>query len=349
MPALWNTSGTAQHRAPSCPHRCAAAPRVGGFLLSFTIVLLGSCSAPIGGTSAPSPAQLSAEAIRGLLLAANVHYSGTLELLGTPYALQVTANQNGDFHGTLSFPGRSVEVLKAGAQIYHKGSSYWAGRADPVTLRVYGDNWVRTESAQDETPLFALASSDVERDLRDHFVPSRSSAAAVAGRSATKLSGSQGDLYVTASKPVRALRFTSSAGYRSPGGLSRIRYNYQYPVSIDLQQPQQFIDPNDHSTWPAEFQIDKEDQGACDPTQCQLTAVARNVGGAPVGQATATFSLTDAGGHSLGSCTVNIPPIGYNQTEPLSCAVSGSAWNSFVGTGGYYSENVSVHNPVYDN
>jgi len=136
---------------------------------------LASCSAPLVGASNPSPGQLSSDAISGLLHASNVNYSGTLEALGTPYTVHVTVNQKGDFHGTLSFSTRSVEVIKVGSQMYHKGRTYWAGTVDPVTTRVYADNWVLTEAAQDETPLFTLAASEVERDLRDHFKPSQSS------------------------------------------------------------------------------------------------------------------------------------------------------------------------------
>ena len=73
----------------------------------------------------------------------------------------------------------------------------------------------------------------------------------------------------------------------------------------------------------------------------------RNHGGAPAGPDSATFTLTDDAGHSLGSCTANIPPIDHNQTETIERAVAGPDWANFAARGGG-SYSASVHNAIYD-
>jgi hypothetical protein len=320
-------------------------------VILFTATITG-CSMPSRGPApTPPPAQLAVQALKGLLQAETLHYSGTVDKLGTPYTVDITVNQKGDMRGSLTLgksSSRSVEILKAGAVIYQRGRGYWTGVVDSVTLKVYDDNWIRTGADTDLSPAFAIASSEVERDLLDRFKPANATATALAGSPATKLTGREGNLYVTQSQPVRALRFAGASGFTSRGGLGHISLDYKYPVALDLAQPQTFVDPGDHSTWPAEFAVDRADQGTCGPSHCDVTAVLHNHGGQSVGQATATFTLTDDGGHKLGSCATNVPPVGHDQTETVGCAVSGPDWTSFTQRGGNYTEGVNVHNPVYD-
>lgn len=312
---------------------------------AFLLLAMGGCSLPFGRAS---PGDLAGQALNGLANAPTLRHSGTVDKLGARYTVDVKAKPQGDMRSSLTFSNRSVEVLKVGETVFQRGRGYWAGTVDPVTLKVYADNWIRTQADSDLSPAFVIAAGELERDLRDHFKPSDTADSTVAGSAATKLTGREGDLFVTRSQPARALRFVGAMGFTSSSGLGHVTLDFQYPVPVDLQPPPQFIDPRDHGTWPAEFEVKKADQGACTPSGCELNADVTNQGGASVGQAVATFKLTDDSGQSLGSCTANIPPVAHAQTENVKCTVSGAAWASFTERGGNYSEGVTIYNPVYD-
>ena len=176
-----------------------------------------------------------------------------------------------------------------------------------------------------------------------------SSPASVGGTHARQLSGSQGDLYVTASNPARVLSFASSAAYLSPSGLKSIKFSYTYPATFAVTAPTPYINPDDHSTWPAEYQLTKDSEGPCGDSSCTEVVVLQNVGGAPVGQATVTVTLTNTGGKELGRCTANIPPVAHGQNQTVACAISGPGWAAFTASGGgSYRSSTLIYNPPYD-
>lgn len=316
------------------------------WLLPILALVVAACSIPVGK---PSPTQQATQALDGLLQARTLRHTGTLDKLGTPYALDITATQKGDLHGSLTFGNRSAEVLSVGTTVYQRGKSYWTGVVDSLTLKVFDDNWIRGEASEDLSPAFVVAGAEVEHELLDHFKPSSASDTNVAGSPATKLTGHEGDLYVTQSQPAHALRFIGASGFTTSSGLGHMRLDFNFPASLNLQPPDKFIDQLDHATWPAQFQVDKADQAACGSSGCQLNAVVSNQGGASVGQAVATLRLTDDSGHNLGTCTVNISPVPHLQIETVSCTVSGPEWTSFTDRGGgSFTWTVKVHNPIYD-
>jgi hypothetical protein len=62
------------------------------------------------------------------------------------------------------------------------------------------------------------------------------------------------------------------------------------------------------------------------------------------------LSLRAADNSELGSCSVDLPAIPYQQTQDVSCTVGGAAWTSFFGgsTDRRYSARATVKNPPYD-
>ncbi len=308
-------------------------------------LFVAGCSVPF---VKPSPTQQATQALDGLLQAQALQYSGTLDKLGTKYTLDITVNQKGELHGSLTFGSRGVEVVKVGTAVYQRGKSYWTGVVDSRTLKVYADNWIQGDPAEDVSPAFVVAGAEVVHVLRDHFKPSSASDTNLAGSTATKLTGEQGDLYVTQSQPARALRFIGAPGFSTSSGLGHLRLDFKFPASLNLQPPEKFINELDHATWPAEFQVEKTGQGNCVPSGCELNAILSNQGGPSVGQAVATFTLSEDNGHNLGTCTANVSPVPHLQSETVSCTVSGPEWSSFTDRGGSYTSTVTVHNPVYD-
>ena len=82
----------------------------------------------------------------------------------------------------------------------------------------------------------------------------------------------------------------------------------------------------------------------------KVRATVRNLAGAPAVQSTATLRLRTADGSDLGSCTLDVPAIDYQQTQDVSCTVSGAPWSSFFGDSSdrRYFARATIQNPPYD-
>jgi hypothetical protein len=326
------------------PHRLPA-------LLAAGLTALWACSGPGAGSSAATPAEKSATALRGFLAADVVNSKATVQMGGLTYTVNVTADRKGNSHANVAFGDASVEVLGVGSDLYRRGNlAYWSRQENDARVqRAFASMWVRVGGGGDQAVLRALIDRDPERDLERHFKPVNETAASLAGTATRRLSGTQGSTYVTTSTPARLLSFVSSEAYVSPAGLSSINSTYVYPVKLELAAPKAHLNPDDQSTWPAEYQVDSDSPGACDDTSCADNVVVRNMAGPSAGQAKLVVTFTDTNHHVLGTCSADIPPIAHGQTETVSCAVSGPGWADFTaGGGGPYSTMVVASSPPYD-
>jgi hypothetical protein len=320
-------------------------------LLAAGFSAMWACSGAGAGSSTPPAAETSTTALRGLLTADVATFKGTLQKGGVPYTVDVTADRKGNSHATLAFGDASVEVIGIGSNVYRKGNvAYWSKQeTDARVQRAFASTWVKIGGGGDQDVLRAVVDRDLESDLERHFKPAHETSASLSGSAARKLSGNQGSLYVTTSTPARALSFVSSAAYVSPAGLTSIRSTFTYPTKLDLTAPRGYLNPDDQSTWPAEFQVDSDSPGACDDTSCADNVVVRNMAGPSAGQAKLVVTFMDTNHHVLGTCSADIPPVAHGQTETVSCAVSGPGWADFsAGGGGAYSTTVVVSSPPYD-
>jgi hypothetical protein len=326
------------------PHRPAA-------LLAAGLTAIWACSGAGVGSSNATPSDMSATALRGLLTADVVNSKATLQMAGVTYAVNVTADRKGNSHASIAFGDASVEVIGVGSDVYRRGNvAYWSQQqSDARVQRAFASTWVRVGGGGDQAVLRALIDRDPGRDLERHFKPVHETAASLSGTATRRLSGTQGSLFVTTSTPARVLSFVSSAAYVSPAGLSSINSTYAYPVKLDLAAPKAYLNPDDQSTWPAEYQVDSDAPGACEDTSCVDNVVVRNMAGPSAGQAKLVVTFTDTNHHALGTCNADIPPIAHGQTETVSCAVSGPGWADFsAGGGGADSTMVVVSSPPYD-
>lgn len=320
-------------------------------LPALALIALAGCSLPGSGASGPTPSELSTSALKNLLTAANVDYKGTIQRNGITYTVDVTADRKSNVHASIGTSSGSVEVIGIGSDVYRKGDvAYWSKlEPDARTQRAFASSWVKVGGGSDQDLLRSLTGRELERDLQAHFKPTRASSETVSGTAAQKLSGSQGDLWVTSSSPLRPLSFTSTSRYANPSGFTSIRFAYTYPSKLDVAAPSPVLNPDDQSTWPAQYQVERETDGACSDTSCTDNVVVRNVAGPSMGQAKLSVTFTDGSQHNLGMCTADIPPISHDQTETVLCTVSGQAWMDFNARGGgdYYTR-VDFSNPPYD-
>jgi hypothetical protein len=323
-------------------------------VLGFVVVLmlLASAGLPPFGKTAD---QLVSIAATNLGSAQAVKVDASFTRGGTAYTMRWVANRSGDLVATVTFKGSTDDVISLGGKIWIKtDKAFWdnLGRTDALAQKVLPTHWMVV------SPGGSMAAPDVPNpaSLRK-LLPSgpsdltRGPTQTTRGVATVKLSDGRADIYVTATGPTRLVRVVFAPSYTDGTGTSGLDATFSYPKSLKVAAPTDVYDPSDPNTLPAEYTVDQVSRGRCDGAGCAYTLAVHNHYGKTGGQATAMVKLTTDAGASLGTCSAPIPPIGYNQTENVSCTVSGPAWASFFnnGTGTlHWLRQADVHNPIWD-
>lgn len=281
-----------------------------------------------------------------------VHETGVFSHDGHRYQIDVTIGRGGDSQGTVVADGRRVEYRYSGGHAYVlAGQDFWS--SDPKLAVFLAGRWVTSPDLLTSLSTAALTRSVALLDLArpGTTFTRRGRPTRISGVGAEPLIDHAGDLYVSTSPPTRFLRLVSSPSYRTADGITDVRVDLDYPASPTVQAPSPVVDTDDQATLPAQYAVEPDSFafGACETTSgCAVSAAVRNRRGPQVSSPTAEFQLTRADGGDLGRCTAPIRPAGHDQTETVSCTVSGQAWVQFSRVGGRYLGSVTVHNPFYD-
>lgn len=281
-----------------------------------------------------------------------VHVTGGFSHDGHPYKIDVTIGKSGDSQGTVTADGTKVEYRYTGGHPYVlAGQEYWTGETRLASF--LAGKWVTSPDIGADLTTAGMSRSLALLDLAKPGVTftKRTRTARVNGVPADVLSDRGGDVYISTAKPTRFLRLVTSPAYRTPDGVTDVRVDLDYPASASVQAPSPVVDTEDPATLPAQYAVEPNSFsfGTCQSSAgCTVSAVVRNRAGPQVGSPTAEFQLTRADGGDLGRCTAAIRAAGHDQTETVSCTVSGTAWAAFTRVGGRYLGTVSVHNPFYD-
>ncbi|MDQ6743083.1 MAG: hypothetical protein M3Z97_09280 [Candidatus Dormibacteraeota bacterium] len=320
-------------------------------LVVLAAVMGAACTSPLESLTGPSPDELAGRAFAGLDSAPATHLAGSFSNAGRHFTIDCTVNRNGDAQGSVELDGRSYRLIVSGGRTYVQGQGFWAAYGDPTVARLYGDSWALLDANGVNSVGGPASPCSVGRSLRNRrFQLKNDGQASVAGRSAVQLSDSSGRLYLTTGQQPRLLRILSARGYRAPDGTSDLRLDFGYPPRATVTAPSAFVDPADPRTFPAHYVAEAVRIGRCDASACALSATVRNLAGAPSGRSTATLRLRAADNSDLGSCTVDLPPIAYQQTQDVSCTVGGGPWSSFFGGSSdrRYFARATIQNPPYD-
>lgn len=320
---------------------------MGGLVL---ILLLLSNSGFLGVTAD----RLFSSAASNLAAAPVVKVNATYTQQGTRYQISWTLPKTGGMTGSVSSKGSTDEMISVdGKSWVRTDKAYWdnLGRTDALAQKVLPGHWLILP-ASDPLSQEVQNSTNLRQLLQGgHTDLQKAGTQITAGKQTVELSDSHGQLYVTTATPNRLVRMVYAPGYTDPSGISGLDATLSYPEGVKIAPPSQYYDPNDPNTLPGMFTVDNTTRGQCDQNGCAYTMTVHNHYGQPAGQATVSVQLTTQDGASLGSCTAPIPPIGYNQTEDVSCTVQGTAWTDFFngGTGTLqWLRETPVHNPVWD-
>jgi hypothetical protein len=329
-------------------HRLAAAARL---CLLLGPLAVAACGSPLDALTGPSADELASRAFANLASSRVTHLSGSFVNGSRHFSLDCTVSRGGDAQGAVQVDDRAYELLVSGGQTYVRGQQFWSGYGDPGVARLYGDSWVALQANGISTLGGPAGPCAVARALPDRPLQmKREGEARIAGTPAVELSDSSGKLYVSSDGQPRLLRMVSGRGYRTPDGSSDLRLDFDYPKQFQVAAPGTFIKPSDPQSFPAHYLAEGVKIGKCDASGCSLSASVRNLAGSPAGQSTATLKLRGGDNSELGSCTVNLPAIAYQQVQDVSCTVSGNAWASFYNASQnrQYFARVTIQNPPYD-
>jgi hypothetical protein len=328
-----------------------------GFVL--LIILSSAGLLPFGKTAD----QLVNDAATNLTSAEVVKVEASFTQVGTRYSMSWQVSRSGAVVGTVRFKGSKDDLLSVGGKFWIRtDKAFWdnLGRTDALAQKVLPGNWmvlppggtVVAPEVPDSASLRQLLPTG-RTDL------TRGAMQTTGGQQTVKLSDSSGDLYVTTAEPTRLIRFVYAPSYTDRIGMSGLDATLSYPSSLLVTAPTAFYDPNDPNTLPGRYSVPNGPdgnpavtRGRCDATGCAYSVTVHNEDGKTGGQSTATVKLSKqaGGGDDLGSCTVPIPPIGNNQTETVSCTVTGKAWTNFFNSGTvlHWFREADIHNPIWD-
>jgi hypothetical protein len=325
--------------------------RVAARLCLLMPLSAAACASPLDSLSGPSANELASQAYAQLASSRVTHLAGSFVNAGRRFTLDCTVTRGGDAHGAVEVDNRAYELLVSSGQTYVRGKDFWSGYGDAAVVKLYGDSWVALQANGVSTLGGPTGPCAVARALPDRpFQAKRDGEARIGGQPAVQLSDSSGRLYVSSGQPPRLLRVVSAKGYRTPDGSSELRLDFDYPRRFQVEAPAVFISPSDPKTFPAHYVAEGVKIGKCDATGCALSATVRNLAGSPASQATATLRLRGADNGDLGSCSVNVPALVYQEAQELSCTVSGGAWAGFFRSSSnrQYFARVTIQNPPYD-
>jgi hypothetical protein len=314
-------------------------------------IVAAGCASPLDGLTGPSPDELAGRAFASLDSAPATHLAGSLTNAGRRFTIDCTVNRSGEAQGTIEVDGRPYRLIVSGGRAYVQGQGFWAAYGDATVARLYGESWVLLDPNGVNAGGGPASPCSVARSLRGRrFRLKNDGEAKLGGQSAVQLSDSSGRLYLTTGNQPRLLRIQSARGYRAPDGSSDLRLDFSYPARTELSPPAAFLNPADAGTFPAHYVAEAVRTGRCDASGCQLTATVRNLAGPPGARSTVTLRLRAADDSDLGSCTADLPPIPYQQTQDVSCTVGGAPWTSFFGGSSdrRYFARATVQNPPYD-
>jgi hypothetical protein len=301
------------------------------------LLLLGGCSSlPFVAQSA---AQLATGASTSWYRDAAFQFKGTLSVSEGTVDFTVTESANGSQgRGTGTLAGKPFFYLAASSNQYLKGQSFWeqyySGQSDDQTqargfethYAVAGGNDVA--GALDQLPDLG---GDVSRLESDASAFRKDGTRTIDGQQATALAFGGDTFWVAAADTDQLVGFRATTA----GRLQNVDVTIESTRLPNVSPPpqDQTVDPLQPSTLPARYSVvdATNNESACDQNTCQLQADIQNQAGAAQGISTVQLTAQDPNTNgNIASCTVSIPAIAPNQSETLSCTISGSAWNSWA-------------------
>jgi hypothetical protein len=304
---------------------------------AVALLLLGGCSSlPFVPQSA---SQLADGAAGTWYRDAAFQFKGTLSVSEGTVGFTVTESANGgQGRGSGTLAGKPFTYLAASSNQYLKGQAFWqqyfTGQSDEGTqARGFEENYAVAGGNDVAGALAQLTDlgGDVSQLQSEASAFTKDGTRVIDGQQATALTFGGDTFWVVAGNADQLVAFKAATA----GRLQNVDVTIASTKVPDVSPPPQAetVDPLQPSTLPAQYSVvdASNNQSACDQNTCQLQADIQNQAGAAQGTSTVQLTAQDPNTNgNIASCTVSIPAIAPNQSQSLSCTISGSAWNSWA-------------------
>jgi hypothetical protein len=292
------------------------------------IAMLSGCDLPVG-LDLPTTRSLESGATGTLVAADSFEITGSYSEGSSQWSIDLQLSRTNSEHVTVTTPDLKLEAIILGNNTYFRGQQFLSAHmgSDLVSrsfVKAAGDGWWKSSAGQ-VPHLTNLTDGNAFRStFLGQAVTQRTDHVSVDGIDAVDLSGTRGEVFITAQAPYRVLRVRLKHGVVVDGirdaDLRFVNYNHDFQISA----PTNVIDFSNLTTLPPIYTVVSVDTSGCG-SPCVVSALLKNLGGLVGARApsTVTFAMTDpASRQVLGSCQATVvPDVAYNATTTVTCSI----------------------------
>jgi hypothetical protein len=292
------------------------------------VAMLSGCNLPLGLDLATTRS-LESGATGTLVAADSFEITGSYSEGSSQWSIDLQVSRPSSEYVVVTMPDLKLEAIILGNNTYFRGQQFLSAHmgSDLVSrsfVAAAGDGWWKGSAGQ-VPHLTTLTDGNAFRStFLGQAVTQRIDHVSVDGIDAVDLSGTRGEVFVTAQAPYRVLRVRLKHGVVVDGirdaDLRFVNYNHDFQISAHTN----VIDFSNLTTLPPIYTVVSVDTSGCG-SPCVVSALLKNLGGLVGARApsTITFAMTDTASRQvLGSCQARVmPDVAYNATTTVTCSI----------------------------
>jgi hypothetical protein len=299
------------------------------------VVLVDACGSP-PPTALPTAQQLLAAGRTALETFQSFQMSGTFMTNQEAGEMSATVLRNGDAHGSLGFgSGLGSDFVRAGSVMYFDElTPFVLAAMDTQTadlaqrLQGFLHWWQTAGSSSAQNAMQLIGVHTIEPAFlgnASRFGPA--SKVSVGGRQLLKTADPGESVYFLPSQPYRIVEIRT-VNTLLVDNLSAVDITFtNFDAKAGVEVPANPLVP-DPKLMPAEFLLQSAHfDGQCSRSGCPVKATVSADAGS--GTATVNFTLKDANGNNVGSCTTTAIVSAVNQTASTGCRATGPGYARF--------------------
>jgi hypothetical protein len=303
--------------------------RVRAGLVGFAVVAsLSACDLPFG-LAQPTTRSLETGATGTLVAADSFEISGSYSEGNNQWSIDLQLSRPGSEHVTVNMSDVKLEAIIIGSTAYFRGQQFLSAHMgnDIVSrsfVKAAGNGWWKSSAGHVPQLTDLTDGSAFRSTFLGQAATQRTDHVSVDGIDAVELSGTRGDVFITAQAPYRVLRVRLKHGVVVDGirdaDFRYVNYNGDFHISA----PADVIDFSNLTTLPPIYTVLSVDTSGCG-SPCVVSALLKNLGGLlhALAPSTVTFTMTDTASRKvIGSCqALVIPDVTYNATTTVMCSI----------------------------
>jgi hypothetical protein len=299
-----------------------------GLVGLVVVASLSACDLPFG-LALPTTRSLETGATGTLVAADSFEITGSYSEGNSQWSIDLQLSRPGSEHVAVTTSDIKLEAIIIGNTAYFRGQQFLSAHmgSDIVSrsfVKAAGNGWWKS-SAGHVPQLSDLTDGNAFRStFLGQAATQRTDHVSVDGIDAIELSGTRGDVFITAQAPYRVLRVRLKHG-AVVDGIRDADFRYvNYNGDFQISAPADVIDFSNLTTLPPIYTVLSVDTSGCG-SPCVVSALLKNLGGLlhALAPSTVTFTMTDTASRQVvGSCQAQVvPDVTYNATTTVMCSI----------------------------